>query len=143
MSTKDNYMDARAQSALEPSRDRLDSWKQIAVYLGREVRTVQRWEKREGLPVHRLFHVKAGTVWAFKHDIDVWFNNRCQRVSKAAPQRPHSNQVVDWSSPALLVARQAGDRCWVCLMTVPDSHRLDSHLGIVPVNRKINGRKNL
>ncbi len=34
----------------------LDSWKKIAAYLDREVRTVQRWEKKEGLPVHRQIH---------------------------------------------------------------------------------------
>ncbi|PYT73396.1 MAG: hypothetical protein DMG42_12615 [Acidobacteria bacterium] len=34
----------------------LDSWKEIAAYLDREVRTVQRWEKKEGLPVHRQIH---------------------------------------------------------------------------------------
>jgi len=36
----------------EPS-DRLDSWKDVAAYLKRDVSTVQRWERREGLPVHR------------------------------------------------------------------------------------------
>jgi hypothetical protein len=35
-------------------RRRLDSWKEIAAYLGRSIRTVQRWEREEGLPVHRL-----------------------------------------------------------------------------------------
>ena len=35
------------------SSDRLDSWKEIAAYLNRDVTTVQRWEKREGMPVHR------------------------------------------------------------------------------------------
>ena len=38
---------------------RLDSWKEIASYLGRGIRTVQRWEREEGLPVHRLDHVNA------------------------------------------------------------------------------------
>ena len=33
--------------------DRLDSWKEIAAFLGRTVRTVQRWEKTQGLPLHR------------------------------------------------------------------------------------------
>ena len=35
----------------DPATDRLDSWKQIAAYLGRGVTTVQRWEAEEGLPV--------------------------------------------------------------------------------------------
>jgi DNA-binding transcriptional regulator YiaG len=37
-------------------KDRLDSWKEIAAYLNRDVTTVQRWEKREGMPVHRHLH---------------------------------------------------------------------------------------
>jgi TolB-like protein len=52
--------------------DRLDSWKAIANYLGREVRTVQLWEKREGLPVHRHFHRKLGSLFAFRSELDAW-----------------------------------------------------------------------
>ena len=33
---------------------RLDSWKEIAAYLNRDVTTVQRWEKREAMPIHRF-----------------------------------------------------------------------------------------
>ena len=41
-----------------PSRgSNLDSWKEIAAYLRRDIRTVQRWEKQEGLPVHRPAHL--------------------------------------------------------------------------------------
>jgi tetratricopeptide (TPR) repeat protein/TolB-like protein len=56
--------------------DRLDSWKEIAVYLKREVRTVQRWEKTEHLPVHRHQHEKLSTVYSFKSEIDVWWKER-------------------------------------------------------------------
>src|SRR5271169_4801567 len=52
--------------------DRLDSWKEIASYLRREVRTVQLWEKREGLPVHRHFHKRLGSVFALRSEIDSW-----------------------------------------------------------------------
>ena len=50
-------LQAASPSGLE---DRLDSWKVIAAYLGRGVRTVQRWERDEGLPVHRLAHEVSG-----------------------------------------------------------------------------------
>jgi tetratricopeptide (TPR) repeat protein len=52
--------------------DRLDSWKEIASYLRREVRTVQLWEKREGLPVHRHFHKRLGSVYALRSEIENW-----------------------------------------------------------------------
>jgi TolB-like protein len=55
---------------------RLDSWKEIAVYLNRDVTTVQRWEKREGMPVHRHVHDKRGSVYALTPELDVWLQNR-------------------------------------------------------------------
>jgi len=55
------------------ANDRLDSWKEIAAYLKKEVRTVQRWEKNGGLPVRRLAHGKQGTVFAYKLDLDTWW----------------------------------------------------------------------
>lgn len=56
--------------------DRLDSWKEVAAYLKRDVRTVQRWEKTEKLPVRRHLHEKQGTVYAFKSEIDAWSQDR-------------------------------------------------------------------
>lgn len=55
---------------------RLDSWKEIAEYLRRDVSTVRRWETREGLPVHRHLHHKLGSVYAFKSEIDDWWQSR-------------------------------------------------------------------
>ena len=45
--------------------ERLDSWKEIARYLNRSVRTLYRWEKEEGLPVHRHQHRELGSVFAY------------------------------------------------------------------------------
>lgn len=57
-------------------KDRLDSWKEIATYLGRSIRTVQQWERSEGLPVHRLQHSKYGSVYAFRSELDEWRDQR-------------------------------------------------------------------
>lgn len=54
-----------------PSGTRLDSWKEIAQYLGRDVRTVIRWEER-GLPVHRIPGGKLSRVFAFSSELDEW-----------------------------------------------------------------------
>ena len=56
--------------------DRLDSWKEIAAYLKRSVRTVTRWEREENLPVHRHLHSKSGSVYAYKAELDAWWTNR-------------------------------------------------------------------
>ena len=58
------------------SRDRLESWKDIAAYLKRDVSTVQRWERREDMPVHRHVHTKAGSVYAFRGELDTWLASR-------------------------------------------------------------------
>ena len=58
------------------SEDRLDSWKEIAAYLKRDVRTVQRWEKREEMPVHRHLHDRIGSVYASRADLDTWIRSR-------------------------------------------------------------------
>lgn len=55
---------------------RLDSWKEIAAHLNRDVTTVQRWEKREGMPVHRHLHDKRGSVYAVGSELDAWLSLR-------------------------------------------------------------------
>jgi TolB-like protein/Flp pilus assembly protein TadD len=55
---------------------KLVSWKEIAAHLGREVRTVQRWETTEGLPVHRHEHQKKSTVYAYASELDDWIRKR-------------------------------------------------------------------
>ncbi len=64
------------QISADPRSPMLDSWKAIATYLGREVRTVQRWESREHLPVHRHLHNKTASVFAFRQEIDEWRESR-------------------------------------------------------------------
>jgi Tol biopolymer transport system component len=62
--------------------DRLDSWKEIAEYLNRDVTTVQRWEKREGMPVHRHLHDRIGSVYSSRAELDAWARSRNFRASQ-------------------------------------------------------------
>lgn len=59
-----------------PRGDRLESWKEIAAHLNRGVSTVQRWERQEGLPVHRHRHNRLGSVWASRAEVDAWWRDR-------------------------------------------------------------------
>jgi len=69
--------------------DRLDSWKKIASYLKRDVSTVQRWERREAMPVHRHLHDKLGSVFAFRSELDAWWETRRTRLTQeGADERP-------------------------------------------------------
>src|SRR6478735_9777322 len=87
----DTRMDGDPKTAPAPRSDelrvgRLDSWKEIAAYLGRGIRTVQRWEREEGLPVHRLAHEKRGSIYARKEELAAWWESR--RLTLAAPAAP-------------------------------------------------------
>lgn len=68
-------------NSAEPGElDRLDSWKEIAAYLKRDVRTLHRWEDEEGLPVHRHLHNKRGSVYAYRSELEAWWQERRMRL---------------------------------------------------------------
>lgn len=69
-------------STEKPPGKRLDSWKEIAAHLNRDVTTVQRWEKRERMPVHRHLHDKRGSVYALTQELDEWIQSRRARVDE-------------------------------------------------------------
>ena len=85
--------------AADPNGNRLDSWKEIAVYLGRAVRTAQRWQKTEGLPVHRHFHARASTVYAFRHEVDAWLQKRRWAAGEHPENGECTKHEVDWLCP--------------------------------------------
>ncbi len=58
-------------AGLQPNA-RLNGWKEIASYFGRGVRTVQRWEKVFGMPVHRIGTGRGENVHAFSEELDGW-----------------------------------------------------------------------
>jgi Tol biopolymer transport system component len=95
---------------------RLDSWKEIAAYLGRGVTTVQRWEVDEALPVHRLPHARRGSVFAFTGELDAWRMNRAHPPGMGA-REPHpasaeaggeGSPVRAWRSTTVTRATAAG-----------------------------------
>ena len=59
----------------------LQSWKEIAGYLDRDVRTAIRWEKEEGLPVRRHRTGGRGSVYAYPGELDAWRSRRKPRES--------------------------------------------------------------
>jgi len=79
MSTTAPLVSSSAPAGLDSAADvgaALRGWKKIAAYLHRDVRTVQRWERNEHLPVHRQLHLKLGTVHAVRAELDEWLANR-------------------------------------------------------------------
>ena len=60
------------------SNEVLNSWKEIARYLNRGVRTAQRWEAELGLPVRRPRSKGRSPVIALRSEIDLWLKTSMQ-----------------------------------------------------------------
>jgi hypothetical protein len=73
-----------------PRRELLNGWKEIATYLGKDVRTVQRWEKEAGLPVLRQSFRQRGGVQADPAELDAWKSSTLEPV---APNPYHYNRA--------------------------------------------------
>ncbi|WP_260736321.1 tetratricopeptide repeat protein [Tunturiibacter lichenicola] len=102
-----------------PPEKLLDSWKEIAAYLNRDVTTVQRWEKREGMPVHRHLHDKRGSVYALSEELDGWIQSRRSRVDE--PDEPGAEPEAELLPPATSVDGPSAaprSRLWFALACV-------------------------
>jgi hypothetical protein len=80
-----------------PDSDDLNGWKEIAAYLGKSVRSVQRWERAYGLPVRRIQAAGGEVIFAVRREVDAW------KLSNQAP----GVSIKPEPSPALLHQRLA------------------------------------
>src|SRR5262249_18310689 len=87
----------------EPKAQVLNSWKEIAQYLGRGIRTVQRWERKLGLPVRRPRGKKRSAVIALPAELDAW----AMRVTN------HELDGVPGSSQPAMIPQPLGE----CILT--------------------------
>ena len=96
--------------------ERLNSWKEIAKYLNRSVRTVIRWEAEQGLPVHRQIQDKRGAVHAFKAELDAWVQQRTLGPEPAEPApAPDARPKPKWTLWASAIAILAAVSGWFVL----------------------------
>src|SRR5450755_3270608 len=81
---------------------RIDSWKEIAAFFGRDERTVKRWEGQRGLPVHRVPGGR-GTVYAFTQELTAWLRSSQQNLTQEAAlaDEPDSKSHVALSALAV------------------------------------------
>lgn len=70
---------------MQNGEGRLNGWKSIAGYLGRDRSTVIRWFNERGLPVHSLPGGKSRSVYAIKAEIDAWMRGDGADVEQLAP----------------------------------------------------------
>jgi hypothetical protein len=83
----------------------LNSWKEIANYLGRGVRTVQRWEAHLGLPVHRPSGRDHSAVLAFSTELDQWLDSRPVRQTMSSAVKPLSISGTPTAEMRALLSR--------------------------------------
>lgn len=92
--------------------DRLESWKKIAAYLKRDVRTVQRWEEANGLPVHRHQRAHRPLPFAYKKELDAWWVRQSSSdpalVREPAVESPPSRGKFFVAAAAVLALAVAG-----------------------------------
>ncbi len=103
-------------SSEKPPEKWLDSWKEIAAYLNRDVTTVQRWEKREGMPVHRHVHDKRGSVYALPEELDEWIRSRKASVDEPEKKPEAEMPPAAPSGDGDVAGRRA--RLWVGVAAV-------------------------
>jgi excisionase family DNA binding protein len=93
----------------QPQGERLDSWKEIAAYLGRDLRTVRRWEKDKGLPVHRVPGGERKPIFAYRTEIDAWLHKTEKPADETASfqlqeQQLSANQALVADAPSATIA---------------------------------------
>lgn len=93
---------AAAPEIGDPRGERLDSWKAIARHLGRDIRSVQRWERERGLPVHRVPGDKGGAVFAYVRELERWLLSRSSPGPSASAEPRSGWKRLAWITAAVL-----------------------------------------
>jgi len=77
-----------SRPADSPANTCLHSWKEIAGHLTCSERTARRWERTEGLPIHRHRHQKRAGIFAYTAELDAWWNDGRPQVEQR--ERAHA-----------------------------------------------------
>jgi len=109
-------MDPASKLVPRESQPRLNSWKEIASYFQRDIRTVQHWERKEGLPVHRHEHLIRASVYAYPAELEAWFNERARKSSAEAAVTPATEDITAESVDTTQMF--SSRRIWVLLLSL-------------------------
>jgi len=98
------------QPVRSPGPEKFSSWKEIAAYFNTTVRTVQRWESREQLPMYRHRHAERNSVYAYRSELDEWWSKRQANLQQPAPRTAVSRRT--WIYAAIAAALAVGLLFW-------------------------------
>lgn len=86
---------------MTPAHERLNGWKDIAAFLGKSVRTVQRWEQEYGLPVHRQ-GADGELIFAYRDELEAWVRAGAGGTRRAGRAKAGPHCVIWDSQPFFL-----------------------------------------
>ncbi|MDZ7639057.1 MAG: hypothetical protein U5J83_12555 [Bryobacterales bacterium] len=110
-------------SGLYSEKEVLESWKEIAAYLDRDVSTVERWERHRGLPVRRIQGGKHGRVYAIKSELDAWKYQAPpfeERSGDTPANQIDRREAMRWALGSAAVALVVGIPLWRLITRSPD-----------------------
>jgi DNA-binding transcriptional regulator YiaG len=87
-----------SKKAMTTNDEILNSWKEVASYMGRGVRTVQRWEQELGLPVRRPRGRSRSAVIAFKSELDTWLHRAPKELLQDHPEETPASAKPKYDS---------------------------------------------
>jgi len=90
---------------------RIDSWKEIAAFFGRDERTVRRWEKERSLPVHRIPGERGG-VFAYTDELTGWLNSTSVENGRASLPDAAAPEAIPPPLPDPPLDRPSASRWW-------------------------------
>ena len=93
-----NLPDSGAKADAAP---RLVGWKEIAAHLGKTERTVKRWGKTRGLPIHRVPGVAKTSVYAYPAELDRWLESASPFEPDSEPDIEEKPEIADTPAAAL------------------------------------------
>ena len=111
----------------------LVSWKEIAAFLDRAERTVKRWERERGLPVHRVPGGERSGVFAYSHELSTWLLGEEGKTAETPPSAEDNHRSEE--STALRIAESEA---------APESHQvIDSSRLATPLDREMSNLRPL
>jgi hypothetical protein len=122
-------------------KKRLDSWKEIASFFGRDERTVKRWEKERGLPVYRVPGSARGGVFAYAEELAEWLQapNHVLDFAAVAAETPAADEDLNQPNAADLPEEKISPEETIPTVVPSAAPALD--LRAVPAQSKLSAAK--